>query len=165
MEMIARFWDLLERNGHRVSDPRPGFAPDIEKALEGEMEEEERSGEPEPNPVTPLSPNVRLVEKNGARCLLLVAASASETGYWGVGVTDMAELRNQPLPWALVLLRQDEACGCWLDGAQVAQRAVDWHRIVPDGPNYEVRDPEELAGAVRFRSQQELFQRLAKLAG
>jgi hypothetical protein len=51
-----------------------------------------------------------------------------------------------------------------LTGQQVQRLAPRWKRIVSGGPNYEVREPDKIAGAQPFQTSQELVRSLESLA-
>src|SRR5436309_5380509 len=102
MGIVARFLQLIEQNGYRVENPRPRLDLALEKVIEEEREVEERSGESEPVPVPDLSGNVRLLSKGDGRLLLYAAECTLEQGFWGVSINDVSELKQQPLPWAVV---------------------------------------------------------------
>ncbi len=163
MILVPGFWQWLERSGYRIEEPRPRFDAAVEQAIEEERQEEETQGEKEPDAAPALAANVRLVRRNGRRILVYAAAATFEQGLWAVGINEIDELIRQPLPWALVLLRGDEIRGHWLTGRQVQRLAPQWSRIVSGGPNYEVREPGEIAGATPFQTSQELIPLLESL--
>jgi len=163
MSVLPGFWQLLEQNGYRIEEPRPRFAAAVEQAIKGELEEEETLGEKEPEAAPVLPDNVRMVRNNGRRVLIYAVAGTFEGGLWAVGVREIEELLRQPLPWALVLLLPSEARGFWLTGPQVQRLAPRWNRIVPGGPNYEVREPGQIGGVQSFQEARELVRSLESL--
>lgn len=163
MNPVPGFWQLLERNGYRIEEPRPRFDAAVEQAIEGELQEEETQGEKEPDATPALAASVRLVRKNDRRVLVYAVAGTFESGLWAVGVSEIDELTRQPLPWALALLHGSEPRGYWLSGQQAQRLAPQWKRIVSGGPNYEVRTPGQIAGAQPFQTAQELVRLLESL--
>jgi hypothetical protein len=163
MMIVAKFWQLLERHGYQVREARLRLDPKLEKVIEEEMEEEEAHGEKEPEVVPDYPAGVRLIRKGKSQCLLYASESVFDKGPWGVGVETVAELRGQPLRWALVLFRTSGAGGFWFDGKLVTKLAGQWKRIIPNGPNYQIREPDEIAGATAFASTDELLQLVERL--
>ena len=154
---INEFLDQLPAHGYRVDDPRPRFAPPLEQALEDELEEEVEHGEAGPVAAPDLPPNVRLITAHDRHRLLYILESALDDGFWGVSAEILAELKQQPLPWALVLLQPGGGRGHWFDAADVLKHAgADWQPIVPGGPRYEVREPFPSGTGHGFESVDEL---------
>jgi len=158
MKLVHEFWEWLSAQGFTVEEPRPRLNPVVEQAVVGEAADEESHGEKEPDPVAELSDGVRLVKRDGQRGLLCVAECTMERGFWGVSISDLAELTSQPLPWAVVLLHRDKAAGYWFDSAATRSLAgKTWQPIVPGGTHYEVREGDDVRGGKAFRSPSDLL--------
>ncbi len=158
---IDQFLDQLLAHDYRVDDPRPRFAPPVEQALEAEAEEEARHGEAGPDAVPDLPPNVRLLSRADRHRLVYVLESALDNGFWGVSADVVTELKQQPLPWALVLLQAQATRGYWFGADDVLKRVgTEWQPIVPGGPRYEVREPIPAGPEHAFASVDEFVARL-----
>jgi hypothetical protein len=158
MTLVDQLLATLQENGYTITNPRPRFNPVVERALEDELVEEVTHGEKEPTPAPELPPNVRLVSKDAHQFILYVLETALDVGFWGVNVAVVNELRQHPLPWALVLLDGKPTSGYWLTGRKVNRLAANrWRPIVPNGPNYEVRAPGDVAEATKFSSKEHLL--------
>ena len=115
MTLIERLLSILASSGYSITNPRPRLNPSLETALEEELVEEVTHGEKEPTPTPELPPNVRLLGKDGQQFNLYILDSALDDGFWGVNAAVIDELRQQPLPWALVLLQGKPDNGYWLN--------------------------------------------------
>jgi hypothetical protein len=166
MTLLPSFWDLLRKHGYEFDNPRPRLDPQLEQTLEEEAEDEEALGEKEPDAVPEFSPNVRLVHKGGGRAILYAVQCTLRKGFWGVRISDVAELSRQPLPWALVLLHGNATTGYWFSAGQVREFAAStWQPILPGSPHYEVVEPDNLARARPIRSEDDLINLVAALTG
>jgi len=156
MTAIEQFWNWFEQTGACAGNPQPRLAPNVERALQEELDEEVAQGGKEPDTLPELPRVVRLAQRRQARCVLYPVESLLDDGLWGPGVAEIGELLNQPLPWALVLLERGALRGYWLTNAQVKEQSPHWERLVPDGPHYKLALPDDIGAATPFHSENEL---------